>query len=169
VRCSGALIALAVAAGCGTGAMRAVGYSEPRAPGRSASQGDGGAPSEPSPVPADFRSRYGKLGEPFVSEGHARRYKAQIWLDEAAQRAWVQLPRAMPDGAVVVEEAFDLEGPSKRPAGLLVMEKAGGAWRFFAVGPDGQLAADARVAACARCHEQAPHDDVFLEVTPEVR
>ena len=48
-----------------------------------------------------------------------------------------------------------------RPVGLLVMEKRAESWRFVAVGPDGEVVSDARVAPCAECHRDAPRDFVF--------
>jgi hypothetical protein len=161
-------VAIGLAAACGGPSTPAVGFSAPRAVGRAASRADAG-PGEPSPVPADFRSTFTKVGERFLSEGHGRRYQAVLWLNAAAKGAWASLPGEMPDGALVVEEAIDVGRAGERPAGLWVMEKEGGAWRFVAVGPDGEAVSDARVAPCADCHRAAPHDDLFVEVTREGR
>ncbi len=120
-------------------------------------------------MPADFRSKMARMGDLFLSKGHGERYQAILWLNDVARAAWDEAPREMPDGALVVEEAFDRGGRGDRPAGLFVMEKKGGAWRFVAVGPDGEVVADARVAPCAACHREAPRDSLFVEITREGR
>ncbi len=120
-------------------------------------------------MPADFRARFTKVGDRFLSEGHGRRYAATLWLNDVARAAWASVPAPMPDGAVVVEEAVDTARSGDRPAGLWIMAKDGGAWRFVASGPGGEVVADARVAPCADCHREAPNDDLFVEVTREGR
>jgi hypothetical protein len=68
----------------------------------------------------------------------------------------------LPEGAIFVEEALQRAAQGDNEAGLLVMEKRGGAWHFVAVGrPDGEVVDDARVAPCAACHREAPRDFVF--------
>ena len=67
----------------------------------------------------------------------------------------------MPDGAMLVEEATERTAKGDAPAGMLLMEKQDGAWRFAAAGPGGD-AQDASVTArCAGCHADAPRDAVF--------
>jgi hypothetical protein len=148
--------------------MQSVGYSAPREAAPHSRVSDGGSAAS-SPVPVDFRATYTRLGDRFLSDGHAKRYQAVLWLNAAARAAWSGLPAPMPDGALVVEEAIDAERGGDRPAGLWVMQKAGGSWRFLAVGPAGEVVSDARVGPCAECHGQAPHDDLFVEVTREGR
>jgi hypothetical protein len=148
--------------------MQAVGYSSPREAAQGSATGDGGTGAA-SPVPVDFRVTYTKLGDRFLSDGHAKRYQAVLWLNAAARTAWSALPAPMPEGAVVVEEAIDTERSGDRPAGLWIMQKASGGWKFLAVGPAGDVVSDARVAPCAECHRQAPHEDLFVEVTREGR
>jgi hypothetical protein len=147
--------------------MQAVGFSPPR-DAVHASSGDGG-PGAASPVPVDFRATYTKLGDRFLSDGHAKRYQAVLWLNAAARTAWGALPAPMPEGAVVVEEAIDTERGGDRAAGLWIMQKAADGWKFLAVGPAGEVVSDGRVAPCAECHRQAPHEDLFVEVTREGR
>jgi hypothetical protein len=165
-RAAGGIAVLTVA--CAPPATQAVGFSAPRSVERSARVSDGGLAGT-SPVPSDFRKTYTKVGDRFLSDGHARRYQAMLWLNGVARDAWAALPAPMPEGALVVEEALDAAGGTDKPAGLWVMEKKGGAWRFVAVSPEGEAVSDARVALCAECHAQAPHDGVFVEVTPEGR
>lgn len=153
---------------CGGSRMQPVGYSSPGVAARPGGSGDTGADAG-SPLPLDFRASYTKLGDRFLSDGHAKRYQAVLWLNAPARAAWSALPAPMPDGAAVVEEAIDAERGSDRPAGLWVMQKEGGSWRFVAVGPAGEVVSDARVGPCADCHGQAPHDDLFVEVTREGR
>jgi len=67
----------------------------------------------------------------------------------------------MPDGAMLVEQASERDRLGAHAAGSLVMEKTNGAWTFAVVGTAGELVDDARVAACADCHRDAPRDYVF--------
>lgn len=116
---------------------------------------------EPSPVPGDFRSSMVRVKERFVSAGHAERFDAIVWANEAARAAW-SAAGDMPDGAMLVEEVIDRDRRGERFAGLLVMDKAGGAsWRFTAVGPAGEVVTGDRLSPCATCHREAPRDGVF--------
>jgi hypothetical protein len=140
--------------------MGAVGTSSPR--GTPGSTPDA-APPKPSPVGADYKKTMARLTERQVSEGHAERFDAVVWANEAARGAW-EAGSAMPDGAMLVEEAIERPGRGDRadkPAGLFVMKKDGGSWSFVVVGPDGEVVDDARVASCKACHALAPVDDVF--------
>jgi hypothetical protein len=107
-----------------------------------------------------------------LSRGHAERFDGVVWANDVARATWASA-RAMPDGAVLVEELFsrdvvpgavppDASAAGERPAGLLVMRKIAGAWRFTSIGPAGEVVDDdARVAPCVACHRQAPSDFVF--------
>lgn len=141
--------------------MDAVGTSAPK--GVPETKPDAAAPPRPSPVPADFRKTMARLTDRHVSEGHAERFDAIVWANDAAKGAW-DSGAAMPDGAALVEEAIERPGRSDRadkPAGLFVMKKESGSWSFSAVGPDGDVVDDARVAPCKACHALAPVDSVF--------
>lgn len=140
--------------------MDAVGTSAPR--GVPAEKPDAAAP-KPSPVAADYKKTMARLTERQMSEGHAERFDAIVWANDAAKGAW-EAGSAMPDGAMLVEEAIERPGRSDRgdkPAGLFVMKKDGGIWTFVVVGPGGEVVDDARVAPCKACHALAPVDDVF--------
>jgi hypothetical protein len=170
VRLEGTLIVALAAMACGGGrGAGPVGYSPPRAAGTGGRGLDGGAASEPSPLPADFRARMTRVGDRFVSKGHGHRFQAVLWVNDVARGAWADLPGEMPEGALLAEEVSDQDARGERPRGLLAMEKTARGWRFVAIGPDGEVAPDARGAACAACHRDAPHDGVFVEVTPEAR
>ena len=140
---------------------------------------DGGVP-ELSPVPDDFRGRMTKVGERFLSRGHAEHFDAVIWANDAAlstRDAGAVMPEggmpladgatllservmALPDGAILLEELIAQRAGADRPAGLFVMEKRAGQWRFVVVGTRGEVVSDARVAPCAECHRGAK-DSVF--------
>jgi hypothetical protein len=139
--------------------MAPVGVSEQRreAPRRQPVEGGAGAPS---PVPADFRQHMARVGERAVSRGHAERFDGIVWANDAARAAW-DAGGEMPDGAMLVEEAIERTAKGDQAAGLLVMEKRGGGWRFTVVDAAGRVAEDTREAACAACHREAPRDYVF--------
>jgi Cytochrome P460 len=148
--------------GCGGRDAGPVGISTPRAAERVPRSGA----TDPSPVPADFRARLSRVSDRFLSEGHGDGFDAVVWSNEAA-RAEADAGGAFADGAMLVEEAIGrdaLDGGAA--AGLLVMEKRADAWRFVAVGPDGDVVSDARVAPCAQCHRDAPRDFVFRTPNP---
>ena len=140
--------------------MDAVGTSAPK--GVPAAKADAAAP-KPSPVAADFKKTMARLTDRQVSEGHAERFDAVVWANEGAKGAW-EAGTAMPDGAMLVEEAIERPGRTDRadkPAGLFVMKKGGGSWSFVVVGPAGDVVDDARVSPCKACHALAPVDYVF--------
>jgi hypothetical protein len=95
-----------------------------------------------------------------LSRGHAERFDAIVWANDAARAAWDGAGE-MPDGAMLVEEAIEQTPKGDRAAGLLVMEKRDGAWRFTVVDAAGRVAEDARESACAECHREAPRGGVF--------
>jgi len=96
----------------------------------------------------------------FLSEGHAERFDATVWVAEDSRAAW-GAGSEMPDGAMLVEELVSRSAKGEKSAGLLVMAKRDGAWSFVSVGPDGDVVDDARTARCAACHRDAPRDFVF--------
>jgi hypothetical protein len=149
------LILLVVA--CHEQSMDAVGVSTVRA---APSTLVDAAAVKPSPVAADFRDHMTRVVARQVSEGHGERFDAIVWANEGARVAW-ESGGDMPEGAMLVEEAVQRAAKGDRAAGFFTMEKRDGAWRFVAVGVDGDVADDARTARCASCHAQAPRDDVF--------
>jgi hypothetical protein len=149
--------------GCGGRDVGPVGISPPRAAERTPPQG---ATDPASPLPPDFRARLSRISDRFLSVGHGDAFDAVVWSNDAA-RASADAGGSFTDGAMFVEETFDrgaLDGGAT--VGLLVMEKRADKWRFAAVGPDGEVASDARVAPCADCHRDAPDDFVFRTPRP---
>jgi hypothetical protein len=110
-----------------------------------------------------------RVGERQLSRGHAERFDAVVWANDVARATFDAATGDLPDGAMLVEEAFE-RPPRDAPAGLLVMEKREGVWRFTAVGPRGEATEDAHTAAtCAACHRDAPRDSVFPLVQAQVK
>lgn len=110
-------------------------------------------------VPVDFRQRMSQVSERFLSRGHGERFDATIWANPQAL-AHPDAGGEAPDGAMFLEEATSRDARGDRPAGMLVMEKRAGTWRFGAVGAKGEIADDAGVGACPTCHREAK-DSVF--------
>jgi hypothetical protein len=100
-----------------------------------------------------------------VSHGHADRFDGVVWANDVARAVW-DADADMPDGAMLVEEAIDATAKGDRAAGLLVMEKKAGTWRFVLVDPAGHVVEHNREAACVACHRDAPHDFVFRLASP---
>jgi hypothetical protein len=113
-----------------------------------------------SPVAADFREHMARISERGVSRGHAERFDGIVWTNDVGRAVW-DGSGDMPDGAVLVEEAIERTGKGDRAAGLLVMEKHGGAWRFVVVDAGGHVVTWTREEACVACHRDAPRDSVF--------
>jgi hypothetical protein len=153
---------VAAAMGCGGAEVGLVGVSPPRAV-EPAAMLDAGA--EETPVPADFRAHLSRVSDRFLSRGHADRFDGVVWASEEAAVAAAS-GSDFADGARFVEEAFGRDVTDGGAAGLLAMEKRAGVWHFAAVGPDGDVAGDARTGACAACHREAPHDFVFVTPAP---
>ena len=154
---AGAAVVIALH-GCGGADTALVGVSAPRGIERERSA-DAGATAPPA-VPPDFRARLARIGDRFLSGGHAESFDAVVWANEAA-RAATTAGADYPEGAMLVEEAIGHDASDAGALGLLVMEKRGQGWRFASVDPDGGVVSDERVSACATCHKEAPRDYVF--------
>jgi hypothetical protein len=102
-----------------------------------------------------------RLGPRFLSHGHGERFDAIVWASAATATATTIATTPLPDGAMLVEEAIERAPSGDRPAGLLVMERRGGAWRYLAVTPEGEAVTGEPVAACATCHRQVSEGEVF--------
>ena len=152
----------AVAVGCGGAEVGLVGVSPPRAVEPAAALDAGAAET---PVPTDFRARLSRVSDRFLSRGHADRFDGVVWASEEAAAA-AGSGGDFSDGARFVEEAFGRDVTDGGAAGMLAMEKRAGVWHFAAVGPDGDVAGDARTGACVACHREAPHDFVFATPAP---
>ena len=154
-------VALSVALGtvsCGGREGTLVGVSPPRAAERAPGMADA-ATAAPWTAASDFRSRLSRLSDRFVSRGHAERFDAIVWGDDASRTAG-DAGGDFAEGTMFVEEAL-LPGADGGGLGLLMMEKRDGTWRFAAVSPEGEMASDSRGPPCADCHREAPRDFVF--------
>lgn len=121
---------------------------------------DGGIRAAPL-LPPDFRDHMTKVADRRTSRGHAERFDAIVWANDIARAAW-DGAQDMPDGAVLVEEAIERTTKGDRAAGVLLMEKKDGAWRFDGAGAGGDALDPTTLAArCAACHVDAPSDSVF--------
>jgi hypothetical protein len=149
-----ALLALAPLLACRLPPMDPVGISDKRA--GTAPDLDAAA-TPPSPASPDFGQPMTKVIARQLSRGHGLHFDGIVWINDAARPGW-DAGGELADGSVLVEEAIDTSFKGDRSAGLLRMEKQGGAWRFSAFGADGGAAEEAR---CAACHAQAARDDVF--------
>lgn len=142
---------------------------------RSTKGADGGAP-EPAALailPKDFRARYSKLSSArFVSAGHASgRFEVEVYANDSAREAFPRQSGTFPVGAVLVKEHWE-RGPGRtanQPGPLMAMEKMAsgfdaehGDWRYVVVGPSGEVLEDGKPDGCVLCHDDAPHDHVFL-------
>jgi hypothetical protein len=154
------LVAMAFAGACGVAPMGPVGFSSSRPPPPPDSATADAGMRGPSPVPADFREHMARVVDRQLSRGHGEKYDAVVWVDATARAGW-DAGGDLADGATLVEELSQRADGAGKPAGLLLMEKRAGAWSFTAIGPDGEVADDAKTAACKTCHDAAPRDDVF--------
>jgi hypothetical protein len=114
----------------------------------------------PSPIAPDFASHMARLGpDSFVATGHAGGlYAGTVYISPDARDVAVAA-RSVPVGTQLVMTT--VERTTHRPGPTFFMEKKGEpvVWRFGIVESPGAKPED--VALCARCHAEAPHDDIF--------
>jgi hypothetical protein len=105
-------------------------------------------------VGADFRQRMSRVSDTFLSRGHGERFDATVWSSagDGLVGARSAGDAGVAEGAIYLEELALRDGGSA--AGLLVMERRDGAWRFAAVGPDGEAIDDAGGQDCEPCHRE---------------
>lgn len=165
-------MATAFAAACvrgGGGSGTPVGTSD-RTPAGGATKDikDAGLVDGAGSLPLGYRTAFTKVNKArFVSKGHAwGRWEADVYANEAAQKALASRSREVPAGAVIVEEHFEVTDKAAGP--VMVMEKKDkgyssdhGDWRWATVGSQGQLVKDGVVDSCAGCHDDAPMDGLF--------
>ncbi len=110
-----------------------------------------------------------RVSERFLSRGHAERFDAVVWANDAARTA-ASTGSDFADGAMFVEEAIARGVLDGGASGLLMMEKRSGTWRFAAMSGEGEgerdVASDSQVALCGECHRDASHDFVFRTTAP---
>lgn len=167
-----AALLLAACLGHGAGGGPAVGISDRPAGGGAAHDAGDTAPIDGSvALPPSYRTTFTKVNKArFVSQGHAAgRWEVDVWANEIAQKALAAHARAVPAGAILVEEHFERhEGVEKKSGPIMVMEKRApgfskehGDWRWAVVGSQGQLVKDGTIESCAGCHDDAPMDGLF--------
>jgi hypothetical protein len=97
---------------------------------------------------------------PFVARGHADgRYTALVRVSPGARGAYASWTRGarMPRATVIA--MFHEVG--NRPGPVYVMSKLPSAsWRFLVLDREGRVS-NTPTVLCARCHAEAPSDDVF--------
>lgn len=169
--------AAAAAAACERPPESPVGVSNAQRPHGAVASDAGAAPGkrELAILPRDFRTRYAKLSAArFVSQGHAAgRFEVEVYANDAAKDAFGRQSGAFPQGAVLVKEHWERppvpsEGTLK-PGPVMAMEKMApgfdaehGDWRYVVVGPEGDVLQDGKPDGCVLCHDDAPHDHVFM-------
>lgn len=146
--------------------------SESRAPQPSASA----APAPRSnAIPADYKKSMIQIGTGrFVSRGHAAgRFDVELYANEAGKSAYASASGEFPVGARFVTAHFEkANAPTpadEAPGPLFMMEKmpkgfdsAHGDWRYVALSSTGALVQEGKIESCAGCHDDAPHDHVFV-------
>ncbi len=149
------MTAVPLAIACGASTLAPVGYSTGRGADTSGASdaGSEGAPPRLGDVVAGMTQLSGRQR----SHGHGEAFDAIVWGNDAARSGWAS-GGAMPEGAILVEEAIATDVRGDLPAGTLTMKKSDGAWTFAATSPDGGTTTDLR---CHACHEQATTDEVF--------
>ena len=146
--------------------------SESRAPQASASA----APvARSNAIPADYKKSMLQIGTGrFVSRGHAAgRFDVELYANDAGKSAYASASGEFPVGAKFVTAHFEKANaptPADEPPGpLFMMEKmpkgfdpAHGDWRYVALSSTGALVQEGKIESCAGCHDDAPHDHVFV-------
>jgi hypothetical protein len=114
--------------------------------------------------PADYRTRFATLHARFRSEGHAGKWDATLYGDDAAKTAW-EARAALPVGArLVLEHA----APGSDQGPVFMLERRAQGLRWVVLAADKSLVADgdgsdgSSTRACARCHEGAPTGSVYF-------
>lgn len=95
---------------------------------------------------------------PFVSQGHEPEQLVDVRVNDLARPLYAVLvaDTRFPDGAALAELPRDGRGPT------YLMRKSAGTWSYSQLDPRGRvLAQGAALPWCARCHAQAPGDQVF--------
>ncbi len=157
------VVALALSAGC-SGAERRTPepWPDPTAPNPAAPKSSAPvAPPEPWDLAAALaRSKVVAALGP--SQHLAASGEGEILADDAA-RAYAALPpgRELAAGATALERhpgAAVVFAMVKRQPGY---DRDGGDWEYLVVTTDGRVEQRGKLALCARCHAEAPHDHLF--------
>jgi hypothetical protein len=167
--------AVTVIAGCGDGSrppVAADGWGPSDGLGRAAQGAIELPPPAPRPqaIPKAERQRWRRADElarltPVPGRGPSEhlsgRYERSVLVNDVASPYTRLLGhRGLPVGALVAQRHHPKGGDAV--ASWYVMEKvAEDRWTFVVLDPDLALAAEPDVAACQRCHVDAPYDHLF--------
>ncbi len=139
----------------------------------SAVVGCGGAPREkaksaprerPATPPArpllDQARALSVASAPFESEQHfGKRGRAVLHLRDVDRPPYASL-EPLPDGAEIALVWTPLESTNTDPS-VLFMKKTAAGFRYELERPGGSLGSPMELSQCARCHAEAPHDELF--------
>jgi hypothetical protein len=124
----------------------------------------------PSPLPNDFKATLARVNaRPFVSGGHAGgRFDADVYVSPGAKDATFGRGAIEPGTVIVMAESTHPTAAGEATFGpTLMMQKEPpgfdpphGDWRYAVV--DGPRVEDGPLRLCASCHDEAPHDHVFV-------
>lgn len=170
-----AALAAAAALGfaCERPAESPVGVSSAQRPHGAVAPDAGAAPAkrELAILPQDFRTQYAKLSSARFASVHGLvgLYEAEVYANDAAKGAFPLQNGTFPQGAVLVAEHWERGATPPKAGPTMAMEKMApgfdpehGDWRFVSVTPEGDIAADGKPDGCVLCHDEAPHDHVFV-------
>jgi hypothetical protein len=100
--------------------------------------------------------------KPFVNRGHDReRGFADLRVSSFARDAYIGLvsDSVLPEGSLVALVFCDETRTAQRS--VYAMQKDANGWQFLALDAAGRPDPEVDLAACVRCHEGAPADDLF--------
>ena len=123
----------------------------------------------PSPLPPDFLATFARIGaDSFVSWGHAGgQYAAAVYVSASAKDGTLRRSE-LPAGAQLVMTTVDRA--TKKAGPTFFMEKLkenaasrGARWRYgvVTIEPGAERRTTEDFTLCARCHAEAPRDQVF--------
>lgn len=117
---------------------------------------DGGA----AIIAPDFKSRLKKVGERFVSNGHAAgRWEAELFANGLAESVWSG-DESFPVGSELLLSHTERQG-DKSDGPVMAMKKGESGWSFSVMNSRGEPITGRGLNACDACHKDAPRDHVF--------
>jgi hypothetical protein len=158
--------ALALVGACGPSQRTPVGVSS-GAPREDAGIRDAARVPGDAGIPADYETAFAKMNAArFVSNGHAAgRWDVDVFTND--KDTFVAARGEVPVGTKLLKVHYELGGAAGRGP-VMMMEKREpgydpehGDWRYVVVASTGELVKDGPIAACAGCHDDAPHDHIF--------
>ncbi len=137
---------------------------------REAPRGKPGTRALEKPPPADLRSGVSLVGKG-LSLGHTSgRWDYELFANEGGREALSEGSGQAPVGAKLVMDHFERATGEKGPTMAMEKREKGfdpehGDWRWVAVGSHGNLVLDGTSERCWGCHDDAPKDHVFPNLT----